>query len=489
MYILSNILQRIKDQTESSDLSLAQCQALLRNVIIWKFNEQFGANLPSQNPEGKIEFDKTIAIRPLGDLIDEDLTAISSVDELLAKTTLEVAEAERVEAGGSVAVYRTCYSVYYNAIEKKLGVQDNQAKKLSFPHNNGELSIPNLMLQAWIRRTFGKVTGKHKSLGMYWMKKVEIANWIEGDDLANFLGTEEHHNLIQENKVLCQAALLDFFIQILHLHRLGWMHGDVKLDNVLISEKNGLIQLLLIDFRTFKEIGAENSKLTGTPNYLPVQVFSNHALAFQDIYGAAMLAAFWLKPALCQEFFGNIKVLLTSVHDLQDKIINLKSELASETDRNMRAELQKSYENNACLLLSRSMILADKARVTILRLLERTQQNKPAAIIGVLKNCFVEDQIVYPTMSSFLSALLQVDNDLMMYARERAALSDNAIAAQVIEKIASEVDDLLVYNKQICPPSTVAFTYAGQKVNMKSEVASNIVNEKTDNKTSWCSIL
>lgn len=89
---------------------------------------------------------------------------------------------------------------------------------------------------------------------------------IEGGELLD--------RLMDHRNGLSQPACLNFARQLLmaliHVHSLGWIHGDVSLENILVTEK---CCLKLCDFGLAKRIGTPRPN-GGKRNYKPPEMFN-----------------------------------------------------------------------------------------------------------------------------------------------------------------------------------------------------------------------
>ena len=87
------------------------------------------------------------------------------------------------------------------------------------------------------------------------------------------------------------------FSGISYIHRKNVIHRDIKLDNILISEKSKEICIKIIDFNiaTFS-MGKRLSKITGTPNYIAPEVIKESYTEKCDMWSCGsyyVLAPIW----------------------------------------------------------------------------------------------------------------------------------------------------------------------------------------------------
>ena len=96
-----------------------------------------------------------------------------------------------------------------------------------------------------------------------------MAEYIEGGDLAKYLKESPTLNEEEIKEILRQIATATF-----HSHNHKIIHRDLKLENILIVNKNPL-QLKIIDFGLSCNQGEAHS--SGTLRYLPPEVFLKSA--------------------------------------------------------------------------------------------------------------------------------------------------------------------------------------------------------------------
>ena len=89
--------------------------------------------------------------------------------------------------------------------------------------------------------------------------------------------------------VACRALAADLLDAVEHLERHGLLHRDIKPDNVIVRERDGRPQAVLVDFGSAVSVGAKLGA-AGTPNYLPPEAyFSTEPPATSDRYALAVL--------------------------------------------------------------------------------------------------------------------------------------------------------------------------------------------------------
>ncbi len=131
--------------------------------------------------------------------------------------------------------------------------------------------------------------------------------------------------------------LILIFVQaaeaIVHMHRRGVFHGDLKPSNIMVS-KDG--QVKLIDFGTAWLKGQEKARIQGTPQYMaPEQVTEKVVDERTDIYnfGATMYRMFtgrYANPGSAPRTGDNLKIKLAPPSQINPKIPGALNDLILE---------------------------------------------------------------------------------------------------------------------------------------------------------------
>ena len=87
--------------------------------------------------------------------------------------------------------------------------------------------------------------------------------------------TQDLYELIEERGALTETQARNILLQLLsaldYLHQSGWVHGDIKDENILVNDSH---EIKLIDFGAVKRIDAScATRFTGTVQYAPPEVF------------------------------------------------------------------------------------------------------------------------------------------------------------------------------------------------------------------------
>lgn len=89
---------------------------------------------------------------------------------------------------------------------------------------------------------------------------------------------------------LNESDLIDIFDQIKnginYLHAKGWVHRDIKSENILILKKDDKFQVKIIDIENIGHIGFSPKQLIGTPEFLPPEITLNSPLDYSHDYWA-----------------------------------------------------------------------------------------------------------------------------------------------------------------------------------------------------------
>ncbi|CAD8089548.1 unnamed protein product [Paramecium sonneborni] len=94
-----------------------------------------------------------------------------------------------------------------------------------------------------------------------------ILEYIQGGTLSNLLKQNEIHELMSSE--IC----LQIILGLKEIHRCGYVHRDIKLDNILIAQFNP-IQIKIIDFGFAEKINKnELINKQGTPGYIAPELF------------------------------------------------------------------------------------------------------------------------------------------------------------------------------------------------------------------------
>ncbi|HBB31609.1 MAG TPA: serine/threonine protein kinase [Cyanobacteria bacterium UBA8803] len=129
-----------------------------------------------------------------------------------------------------------------------------------------------------------------------------VQEWIEGDTLTKKVEREGKLNDTEVKTILLRLLpVLDY------VHSRHMVHRDIKPDNVIIRNQDGLP--VLIDFGAVKEAiktvvnlqtNAPQSMVIGTPGFMPPEQAAGRPVYASDLYGLGVTAVFLLTGKLPQ---------------------------------------------------------------------------------------------------------------------------------------------------------------------------------------------
>lgn len=94
-----------------------------------------------------------------------------------------------------------------------------------------------------------------------------------GVDLIDWLQADEQSDLSPSRLM---SLILDMSRDVRDLHRFGYVHRDIKLDNfIIVQNKDSAVKAELIDFELATNELQDLHKFCGTPEYLPPDVLIN----------------------------------------------------------------------------------------------------------------------------------------------------------------------------------------------------------------------
>jgi calcium-dependent protein kinase len=106
----------------------------------------------------------------------------------------------------------------------------------------------------------------------------------EGDLYDDLLKVEKY------DEITAAKIMKQIFSGLAYIHKKNVVHRDVKLDNILITEKNEEIQIKIIDFNiaTFN-LGKRLSKFTGTLSYIAPEVIKGNYSEKCDLWSCGVI--------------------------------------------------------------------------------------------------------------------------------------------------------------------------------------------------------
>ncbi|HEY9611419.1 protein kinase domain-containing protein [Allocoleopsis sp.] len=130
-----------------------------------------------------------------------------------------------------------------------------------------------------------------------------VQEYIEGDTLTNKV---EKGGTLSENEV--KQILVSLLPVLDYVHSRRMIHRDIKPDNVIIRQRDGLP--VLIDFGAVKEAmntqvnvpgNQAHSMVIGTPGFMPAEQAGGRPTYTSDLYSLGLVAVFLLTGKLPQE--------------------------------------------------------------------------------------------------------------------------------------------------------------------------------------------
>ncbi|CAD8082851.1 unnamed protein product [Paramecium sonneborni] len=97
-----------------------------------------------------------------------------------------------------------------------------------------------------------------------------IMKYCRGGTLYNYL-MKRNYQLEQTEIKLIMKKLLK---GVKHMHKLGIIHRDLKLDNVVFEQENNIKSIKIIDFGFAVELGYQNLVRCGTPGYMAPEILN-----------------------------------------------------------------------------------------------------------------------------------------------------------------------------------------------------------------------
>lgn len=97
---------------------------------------------------------------------------------------------------------------------------------------------------------------------------IVVTPYYEGGTLYNYI----LDNKCQVDNEIAKIIMLQILEGINHLHKLGIMHRDIKLDNIMLEHLNNPQSVKIIDFG-FATLEKSNLNKCGTPGYIAPEVF------------------------------------------------------------------------------------------------------------------------------------------------------------------------------------------------------------------------
>jgi serine/threonine protein kinase len=136
-----------------------------------------------------------------------------------------------------------------------------------------ETLIETMMLQRealWLSRLNSQGLSTQRCLDFYrdGTRAALLTNYVEGQSLSDLLQRDKLNDIDAISSIIDQLLS-----ELEELHRCGFVHGDIKPSNILLSEQN---ILSFIDFSNARRVG-DNWQERGVEQYSPSYVYPNNA--------------------------------------------------------------------------------------------------------------------------------------------------------------------------------------------------------------------
>jgi serine/threonine-protein kinase len=134
----------------------------------------------------------------------------------------------------------------------------------------------------------------HENIAQYiaqsgWMQPFEVIEYVPGESLKTLILRKNRLVRNQPAALLRQAAAA-----IVHTHRRGFIHLDIKSENYLVRPDGDRGIVKLSDFDTCLPVGTTEAPtgFVGTTNYLPPEIFRDRSLSIATDFFAFGVMAF-----------------------------------------------------------------------------------------------------------------------------------------------------------------------------------------------------
>jgi len=155
-----------------------------------------------------------------------------------------------------------------------------------------------------------------------------IMDFISGGDLLGYLSKID---IMKENEIRFYAA--ELFLAVNEIHKLGWIHRDLKPDNILIDK---LGHVKIADFGSCAKLVngyVMSSTTVGTPDYVSPDVLSS--IGETVVYGTEV--DYWTVGVILYEmFYGATPFYADSLRKTYDKINGIKFQFEDGISEDLR---------------------------------------------------------------------------------------------------------------------------------------------------------
>lgn len=190
---------------------------------------------------------------------------------------------ERIGVGAESAIYRARERVSQDIVALKHVVIDKQENEKYLRHIRNEYRVLRSLQDGPERTPPPGIVKAHRLLRKGLLRKrkerVLVMDYVDGPDLRR----EHRYPLGQTVDILTQVARA-----ITALHRRGFIHGDLKPENIVVSHDG---QATVVDFGFACAAGSAAGSIRGTRDYMaPEQLNKGRLTEKTDLYnfGASM---------------------------------------------------------------------------------------------------------------------------------------------------------------------------------------------------------
>jgi len=151
---------------------------------------------------------------------------------------------------------------------------------------------------------------------------------------------------------LCTTMVADIGSALAHTHHHGYVHRDVKPENIFLDAREGTVVFLLADFGLALPIGATPNKIVGTPHYMAPEAIAIDTSA-TPLSGAA---DFYALAAVCFEMLTSKKLFTgATILEVLDQHCSAPPDLTllpHDTPDNLREFIRSCLHKNPAERLS-----------------------------------------------------------------------------------------------------------------------------------------
>lgn len=442
---LSDILKQIASGSDTTELSLQHAKELCLDVVnhfLLKTDRSFFRFFSDHQTNTIIDstlnivFDRKIVFYKKKGSESFDIKAATSWPELLSKLTLRIYPQILNISGAEVDVFRSQYIIHFDIYGEIINLIVKQDNRKAVYELKREDFIPSQDICLIIADQMGKADGS----GIHFLtNKLQLVPWFDGGDLFDYLekGLPPDEGLSsKQGKIL----ILIIALRINKIHKLGYVHNDIKSENILFN-KELFMQgkfweaIRIIDLRHLTKNNELLFKRFGTIGYIPKEAIAPYnATFFDDIFASAIVFMLILIPTMGPYYFPAVLKLIENYPIWGNK------------------EVKAQY--------------IDSVRECNFELLNAYISTMPLA--RVLQACFVDNSDYKAssfTMEHFIFEMITSDIEMMEVAAE---LCTNA----------NESTQLFDYIRSLFSPSKEAVTSEVQRKELASRILQGLTSQE-----------